>query len=146
MSRSFTLSPEVPGGPGPNMRVDWTSRPPVIQHAHVLVEGWLEDDLVGVYPVFLVTPRAADVLTKLGATGFTLGDAEVATTADFEEIHPGLKLPRFRWLNVTGKPGEDDLGLTEDVRLVVSLRVLEALQKLNLNHCKVFAGLPAQLE
>lgn len=143
MSRFYTLSPEVPGRPGPRMQLDWGSRPPRATHAHLEFDGWLGDDLVAVYPVFLVTQRAADALTRLQATGFELGDVEVTATPELEEVHPGLKLPPFRLLRVQGKAGQDDLGLTEDVRLVVSARVLEALQRLHLQHCKVHAGLPA---
>ena len=45
----------------------------------------------------------------------------------FEELYPGRELPRFRWLDVHGRPGRDDFGLDSDFVLVVSERALEAL-------------------
>ncbi len=55
------------------------------------------------------------------------------------QLQPGTKVPKLYWLKITGQPGEDDFGLKEDCTLVVSMRALEALKKLNLKHCDVQA-------
>lgn len=137
MNRYYRLSPEVPGGFGSRSRVDWTHRPPIVHRVHMEFDGWLGDDLVTAYPVFLVTQRAAEALASLRPSGCELEDVEVTPTEQFEFFYPGRTLPLFRWLRIHGRPGQEDVGLTEDARLVVSARVLECLRRLSLQHCEV---------
>jgi hypothetical protein len=52
--------------------------------------------------------------------GVEFADAEISVSPQFKELHPGVKLPPFRWLKPTGVAGRDDFGLGSDHRLVVS--------------------------
>lgn len=47
-------------------------------------------------------------------------------------------LPAFLWLKVSGQAGVDDLGISDDHRLVVSEKLLKVVQEDgNLEHCDV---------
>jgi hypothetical protein len=133
----YTLSPEVAGGLGEGTVVDNSVHPPHVQRLHYEMEGWLGDDLLESFPCFIVTARVKDALLGLGASGFTFDSVEVSKSPTFEELHPGRKLPAFFWLKVQGRAGADDLGLSQDHRLVVSRRVLDVLRSLDLANCDV---------
>jgi len=84
-----------------------------------------------------MTKLMAERLTQLDATGFTVREVEVSTSGAFEDYFPNQELPEFLWLDVTGTPAQDDLGLESDARLVVSARVLGVLRSGHLEHCEI---------
>jgi hypothetical protein len=129
------LDPEVAGGLGANSKLDTSVHPPRVLKLHYEVAGWLGDDLVQSFPCYLVTRRLWQRLAALKPTGAATEAAEVTVSAEFKELDPNKAVPEVWGLKVTGAPGEDDLGLTEDARLVVSEPVLGAMRAMQLRHC-----------
>ncbi|EGY00419.1 hypothetical protein AZA_89517 [Nitrospirillum viridazoti Y2] len=101
---------------------------------HYEIDGWLGDALVESFPVFLITPAAMAALMALGATGVEVAEAEITASIQFQELHPSQPPPSFLWLKPTGTAGCDDAGLNKDGRLVISRRILDALQPFGIAH------------
>jgi len=137
------LQPEVAGGLGERTVMDTTLTPPRVKRLHYEFEGWLGDDLLESYPVFVLTRVMGERLRKAGLRGFTLREVDVSRSEVFEELHPQRELPAFEWLDVDGSPGGDDLGLDPQARLVASSRAMGVLRTGSLEQCLVSAWPPA---
>jgi hypothetical protein len=133
----FYIEPEVAGGHGPNNVMDVSVHPPIVSHLHYEFADWLGDVLLESFPAFIVTEHAMNKLMESRVTGAHFAEAEVTTTYPFDEIHPGRQLPKFAWLQVTGRAGRDDFGLGADLRLVISERALDILKRLQLAHAVI---------
>jgi hypothetical protein len=136
----WVLEPEVAGELGDNTVLNTSVHPPVVFHFHHRFEGWLGDELLTVFPCFLVSSALAKALEEARLVGFSLDDVEVSTSPEFQELYPGRTLPEFRWLKITGKDREADFRLTPDFRLEVSSRALEVLKRFNLAHAEIEPG------
>jgi hypothetical protein len=123
----YIVEPEVAGGFGERTVLDASMHPPRVSRLHYEFEGWLGDELLTAFPVYIVTERARRALEALGATGIELDTVEVSTSPTFEDMYPGRALPEFLWMKVRGAAGVDDFGMSADHRLVVSQRALDAL-------------------
>jgi hypothetical protein len=131
-SAAFLVRPQVPGGFGEDAELD--RRPDghmVVRKMHFEF-GYPDaeiDDLFTTYPSYFVTPRLATALLAGGYTGFALrDDLKVTMDEQIPLLLPDWKPPEVRWLDVVGRPGVDDLGLTTDTSLVVSRPVLDLLR------------------
>ena len=133
----FYIEPEVAGGEGPNSIMDRSVHPPVVRHLHYEFAGWLGDVLLEGFPAFIVTEEAKNKLMESHATGARYANVEITTTYPFDELYPGRQLPKFIWLQITGRAGRDDFGLAADLRLVLSERTLDILKGLQLNHAVI---------
>lgn len=133
----FVLSPEVGGGLARDTVLLRDRHPPVVSHLHCELDGWLGDDLLETYPCFLVTTSLADKLRRETLSGYQLRAAQVSTSDLFRELYPDREVPRFLWLEATGRVGVDDFAVTEDGRLVVSESALTVLKKSQLRNCDV---------
>lgn len=58
----------------------------------------------------------------------------VSVPEQFRDRYPGREMPRFRWMQVAGTPGRDDVGRAPDHRLVISDRVLAVLRAHGMRH------------
>lgn len=72
-----------------------------------------------------------------GATGVQFGNVEVSESDEFRELYPHRDLPSLNWLLMSGTPGRDDFGIADDLRLVLSERVLELLRPFGLEHALI---------
>ena len=89
---------------------------------------WLGDELVRAHPHFLVTAALRSSLRKLRRhRGYSFDDAAVRPSTFFRRHSPDRRLPHFWQLLVDGRPGVDDMGISDDGSLVVSLRVMETM-------------------
>jgi hypothetical protein len=141
MSRErWVLSPEVAGELGENTIMNTSVHPPEVSHFHHRFEGWLGDELLEVFPCFLVSSALAKALEEARLAGFSLDDVEVSTSPEFQELYPGRPLPEFRWLKITGKDRDADFWLTPDFRLEVSSRTLKVLRKFTIAHAVIEAA------
>jgi hypothetical protein len=140
MTSFYVLDPEVPGGLGENAELIYRDGTyPLVERLHFEFGAWrYDDDLFQAHPVYLVTRPLADALRRSALTGFTL-DSDIELTADdnVKELEPDWQIPEAEWLKVTGTPGSDDLGLTDDARLVVSEAALDVLRTGAVVHCDV---------
>jgi hypothetical protein len=126
------VRPEVPGGLGDEAELHQRPpAPPLVTRLHFEF-GYLGrevDDLFTSHPVYLVTTRLADALRGSRLSGFELrSDLKVTVDPQVAIVDPGWVPPSVQWLVVTGTPGGDDLGLTEDASLVVSDLALRLLR------------------
>jgi hypothetical protein len=137
--RYHSVEPEVAGGLGPRTVMDRRSHPPIVKRLHYVMDGWLGDELLESFPVFVVTESLRDNLNRSGLTGVLTEDVEVTLSDEFQELYPNRTVPSFVWLKITGCPGVHDFGIAEDHRLVVSHRALELM---NLKHA-VVASFPS---
>jgi hypothetical protein len=131
---SFTmLQPEVAGGWGPKTVVDVSVHPPRVARLHYEFDGWLGDDLLECFPCFVVSNRLARELERSNLTGFVLGDVDISTTPEFDELYPNRHLPAFSWLKIAGRAGVDDFGISAEHRLVASARAMDVLRRFTLD-------------
>jgi hypothetical protein len=133
----FIVEPEVAGGLGEHTVMDCTVRPPKVSKLHYKFDGWLGDSLLESFPCFIATKDLAQKLKDLHPTGVAFCEVEVEKSELFRRVHPNRKLPDFLWLKVSGKPGKDDFGLADDLRLVISQRVLDLLKSQHLKNALI---------
>jgi hypothetical protein len=137
MSTFHILEPEVAGDLGDASVLDHSTQPFTVLKLEYRFNVWLGDDLLTTHPCFIVTQRLRDSLERIDGTGYHFDDMDISTVEEFDEINPGVKLPRFYWMKVDGVPGVDDAGLTTKTVLVVSDRFLNVLRGLAMDHCLV---------
>lgn len=133
----FSLSPEVAGGLGANTVMDRNVHPPIVTKLHYQFDGWLGDDLLESFPVYIATEHLAEQLRTLRPTGVRFAPVEVSTSEQFRDLYPDLKLPPFVWLKIDGKAGMDDFGISGNHELIVSERVMLLLRSFNIAHCDI---------
>ncbi len=131
------MVPEVAGGLGTKTRMAGGVHPPIVSRLHYEFDGWLGDVLLETFPCFIVTKDAKRKLQSIGATGIRFDEVEVTTSEMFRGLYPNRQLPEFFWLQIQGKPGQDDFGIADDLRLVISERALEALRELGISNALV---------
>lgn len=130
----FYVEPEVSGGLGSKTIMDTLVHPPRIDKLNYQFDSWLGDELIETFPCYLVTKRLGGLLTSSGVTGFSL-DSVLITKSD--EFNDDLNLPDFAWLKVKGVPMKDDIGFSDDFRLVVSEEVLNIFSKVKIDNADI---------
>src|SRR5512142_3190556 len=106
-SARFTVSPEVAGELGADTVMDTSVHPPRVDRLTYELHGWLGDDLLESFPVFVVTARLAQARRGPELTGWRLGPVQVTRSEEFDELHPDRELPGFFWLQVDGDGAKD---------------------------------------
>ncbi len=135
------LEPEFAGPLGPRTVTNHSVHPPQVSSLHIEFDRqtWRGDHLLEAYPCFLVTENLRRVIEASANSGFqfdTLLETRVAPTRKLEPFRP---LPKLWWLKVTGKAGQDDLGLSANHCLVVDQRVIfEMKRQCQLNYCNIY--------
>jgi hypothetical protein len=125
----------VAGGWGKNTVFTRTpGRPTVVHKLHYHFDGWLGDELLESTPCYIVSERLASEIERAQLTGVTFDEVEITTSEQFTVLYPNRQLPKFVWLKVGGKPGQDDFGVTSGLELVVSNRALELLERVGVSH------------
>lgn len=133
----YQIEPEVAGGIGEHSVIDRSSGKMVVRKLHYYFDGWGGDVLLESCPCFIVTEAAKKTLQSIGATGIKFDKVEVTTSEFFQDRYPNRQLPKFVWLQIDGRPGQDDFGISQDLNLVVSERALEALRGLGISNALV---------
>src|SRR5688572_5915033 len=104
---TYIIEPEVSGQLGETTVIDTTSHPPIVKYLHFVFHGWLGDDLLECFPIFLITERLKLKLHESGLTGFQVKDCEIEASDEFILLQPSIELPNFYWLEVTGNSSDD---------------------------------------
>jgi hypothetical protein len=136
----YVIEPEVAGGWGNNTIVaDRNVHPPRVSRLHYQFDGWLGDVLLESSPCYVVTEEAKRSIEAIGTTGAKFDEVEISTSEQFNDLYPDRRLPRFAWLQVEGKAGQDDFGIAPapDFRLVISQRILDLLRPLGIANALV---------
>lgn len=116
----YILAPEVAGGRGDQTLADLSVHPPIVRRLHYEFDGWLGDELLESFPVFIVTERLAQRIQEKNASGVEFEKVIITKSELFRDLQPDLELPPFVWLKPVGKVAHDDFGVSSDHRLVVS--------------------------
>ncbi|MFC7344517.1 hypothetical protein [Saccharopolyspora griseoalba] len=136
----YWLQPDVPGFLGDRTVLDTTVRPPRVQGVlHFQIDNWFGDDLITSYPCYLVTTTMAAALERSGLGRFEIRGVDVTYGDGAHErlIRHGVgSFAEFRWLDIGGAAGHDDLGLTPRGRLVVSDAALAVFGQGVLDRCE----------
>ncbi|MGA2224073.1 MAG: hypothetical protein ABSH41_06505 [Syntrophobacteraceae bacterium] len=133
----YQIEPEVAGGIGEHSEIDRSSGKMVVRKLHYEFDGWGGDELLESTPCFIVSERLAHEIERAQLTGISFDDVEVTKSDQFEELYPNRQLPKFVWLQIDGKPGQDDFGIGKDPGLVISERALEVLKGLGISNALV---------
>ena len=133
----YQIEPEVAGGIGEHSVIDRSSGKMIVSKLHYEFDGWLGDALLTSCPCFIVTESAKKKLQSIGFTGIRFDEVEVTTSEFFQDRYPNRQLPKFVWLQVVGKPGEDDFGIGQAYGLVISERALEVLKGLGVSNALI---------
>ena len=133
----FVLEPEVAGGFGPATTGDLRARPPQIEKFNYEFDTWLGDPLLEALSTYIVTDPLRERLIEAHASGVEFGDVEVTKAGIFLDLYGDRPLPAFSWLQITGRAGKDDFGLSSSRRLVVSERMMNLLKEFDLKYCDV---------
>jgi hypothetical protein len=76
-------------------------------------------------------------LIEARASGVEFGDVEVTKSGTYLDFYGDRPLPAFSWLQITGRAGTDDFGLSSSGYLIVSERIMNLLRAFALNHCEI---------
>jgi hypothetical protein len=107
-------------------------------------DTWLGDDMVRAYPAVLVRTPVRDALLSLDRrSGFEIARARIRASVFYRKHSPGKRLPVFWAVQVDGRAGRDDMGLTPAGVLVVSQRVLDVLLAFRIGRAVLAQYVPA---
>lgn len=97
---------------------------------HVQLEDWLGDDIMECYPCYLVTENVEKSLREQNFTGYEIDDVEISKSEYFADNYNLVKeLPKFYWLKINGKVGENDLYLGDGKNLYASELLIKFLSE-----------------
>ena len=133
----YVLDPEVPAELGEKTILDTSVHPPIVSRLHLIFKGWMGDDLLQNFPVFLVTKRLGNKLGKSNLTGFKLRECIIESSEEFEVFNPETKLPELSWLHISGTKDVSDFYVNDKNYLTVSENAFALLSKFNLKYCDV---------
>lgn len=133
----YLIEPEVTGRFGDESKVDTTIHPPVIHKLEVVFDGWLGDDLIELFPYFLVSENLKQEFDNCDLTGFDLEKIVVTKSMQFNELYEDKDIPQFYWFKVSGKPLCDDFWITENHLLAVSVKGMDVLTKCHIRHSDI---------
>lgn len=133
----FVLEPEVAGGLGEGTVLDASVHPPIVSELEYEVAGWLGDDLIAGFPVYLVSPRLLAAMETARLTGFAV-NPNCRVTVN-EQVYAELNssdVSTFTWIDIPGATS-DDLHVTADLLLGVSDRAWEVFSQFTLRFCGI---------
>jgi hypothetical protein len=133
----YLVMPEVPGHLDHAMDIDHRAVPHAIASLRLVFDDWLGDSIVEVFPAFLVTEKLARALQSANLTGFEFADAEVSWSDQAVLLGISRPLPRFRWLRVSGRAHQADVGVDDAARLYVSSAALAVLTEAGMTYAEV---------
>ena len=147
----YALEPEVPGQLDKNTSIKPSNEGPYaqyVEHLGIRIGGWMGDDLMEIYPCFIVTSILLDALAVSALSGFEIDTVDVSLDKQllmFPDMAASWPIPKLYWLKITGKAGKDDFGLSPadaPVMLIVSGHSLNLLQSFHLESCEVSEYVP----
>ena len=98
----YILEPEVSGEIGDSTVIDTSVHPPIVSYLHFVFMGWLGDDLIECFPVYLVSEHLAGALSAANFTGIRINDFEIGISDEMLSPSVGYNLARFLLAQNTG--------------------------------------------
>jgi hypothetical protein len=142
----YLIEPQAAGHFGKeSIFIDRSVRPPIIATLHFEFDSWLGDDIVTNIGIYIGTRRLADLLQSslLDLSGVHFKPIKISKSPEYYWLEHRAddsapkQLPEFLWFDVSGVPGIDDFGNTEERELVISERVLSIMKLLKLDWCDI---------
>lgn len=133
----YKIFPEVAGGLGPKSIIDTSSSPPIVIQLNYQFDGWLGNDLLEVFPCFIVTERLKNALSKSNLSGFYFSDVIITKSDIFIELMPQQELPSFYWFHITGKFDYDDFCISKSSELLISSQAKDFLSLFNIGDADI---------
>lgn len=133
----YTLEPEVAGHLGTRTIRDNTAHPPVIKKLHYIFDGWLGDDIIEAFPVYLISDKLYQSMKQSNLTGYKIEKCEIEKSEIFTTMQAKAILPDFYWLQIIGKNNNSDFRLNKNNQLTVSKQAFSLLKKHNIRHCDI---------
>jgi hypothetical protein len=128
------IFPEVAGEHREHSLFDRSTSPPGVPNRRYVFHGWLGDALLKGYRCYILTTSAAEAVRTEGLSGVQCADVEISTDYEYEDLYPNRPLPTFVWLQIMGKPGQDDFGMARNNHLVMSGQALQILSPFGTAH------------
>jgi hypothetical protein len=128
------IEPEVPGGFGGETELDSTVHPPIVKKLHLEFAGWLGDDIIEVFPCYLVTEALRKKIEFEKLTGVIFEDIIISKSEIFKEIYPDRQLPKFYWAKIEGEFEKDDFFIGNDCRLIISENTYEVFKQFKIEN------------
>jgi hypothetical protein len=135
--RYVCVIPEIAGEHGENSVFDRSTTPFEVIKLHHVFSSWLGDAIVRGYRCYIVTTPAAAALQTGGMSGICFADVKISTDLEYDEAYPDRPVPSFVWLQIVGKPGQDDFGMARNNHLVMSERASQILSPFGIEHALI---------
>jgi hypothetical protein len=101
----------------------------VVVKFHCLLDSMPRSDFWKISPCFIASEELAKKLEQNGYSGFEIRTALFKPGDAFHHFHgKNAQLPKLKWCHITGQAYQDDLGLAEGRKLIVSERVKQLLE------------------
>jgi hypothetical protein len=131
----YIMEPEVSGELGPKTIIDVRPFPPVVSGLHFIFKGWLGDDIIECFPIFMTSERLKNKLITSSLSGFSVDKCEIEISEQMKEIQPGTLVPDFFWLKISGQYEKDDFFLNTDLKLCISENAYKLISTFNILNC-----------
>ena len=128
---------EVAGSLGNQTQIDSTAHPPIVKKLYFVFEGWLGDDILEVFPCFIMTEPLKKEIEKEKLTGGIFDNLLVTKSENFIEMYPDKELPQFYWAKIQRSAITGDFSLAADYRLVISEKAYGILSKFNISNALI---------
>ena len=134
----YKISTQVPSQMGKRTVFNKTYSPWKVEKLHAIFDVWSEDDILKTSPCYFVTERLFQMLSSSALTGIEFdSEIDTDTSITFQNLYPNKVLPKFYLINILGKAGSDDFGLTDQKELIVSQRAHDIIRKFNTNETEI---------
>lgn len=126
------IEPEVSGGLGVETELDNSLHPPLITKLHIEFEGWLGNDILEIFPCFLISETLKIKINNAELTGIKFDQVIVTKSHHFVETYPNKDLPTFYWAKINGQLEKNDFAIDDENRLVISDLAFKILSEFNI--------------
>lgn len=133
----YVLEPLVGGELGPETVLDRSAHPPRVDRLQFVLDTPTTADLIEAFPVYLVSDELAQQLTVAGLQGFRFDAAEVLRSDGYFDAFGDTPHKSYQWLRPERDTPEPDAWIGDDLRLCVSDRMMEVLQRADLRGCDI---------
>lgn len=130
----YFIEPEVSGQLGDKTIIDASLHPPKVERLHFVFYGWLGDDLIECFPIFLITEKLKNTLAVTRLTGYEIKDCEIEESDEFKLLQ-NVILPKFFWFSIIGKESDDFT--ISNKKLKVSDDAFSVLRQYNLQNALI---------
>lgn len=128
----YIIEPEVSGQIGEETIINNATHPPIVKFLHFIFYGWLGDDIIECFPVYLISERLKLSLDNSNLSGYKIKECKIEISDEFKLLQPNTALPNFKWFEIIGS-SNDDFSIYQN-KLRVNENAYAVIKNFNLNH------------